>query len=38
MYAIFRLFEEVDINHKGYITYWDLYLHRNIYIMKFIIK
>ncbi|KAM3135324.1 hypothetical protein pb186bvf_012622 [Paramecium bursaria] len=29
-----ELFQEVDVFNKGYLTYWDLYIHRDIYLME----
>ncbi|CAK87048.1 unnamed protein product (macronuclear) [Paramecium tetraurelia] len=29
-----QLMQEVDGNQKGYLTYWDLYMHRDIFLME----
>ncbi|CAD8107386.1 unnamed protein product [Paramecium sonneborni] len=29
-----QLMQEVDGNQKGHLTYWDLYMHRDIYLME----
>ncbi|CAD8141581.1 unnamed protein product [Paramecium octaurelia] len=32
-----KLFEEVDFNNKQELSYWDIYIHKDIYVLKQII-